>query len=108
MFQNDSDKESKNDFYDQIQAVFYPIFQHDMILVIGDLNAKVGTENVNNIERVIGKHGCVTRNENGEQFVDFCMIRRRVIGGTIYPNKNIHKSTLKSPDFIAQLIKLIM
>ena len=68
-----------------------------MILVIGDLNAKMGTDNIN-IEQVIGKHGYGIRNENGEHLIDFCLTKRCVIGGTVFPHKNIHKLTWKSPD----------
>lgn len=79
--------------------MFDGVPQHDMVLITGDLNAEVGTENTN-IEHVIGKHGCGTRNENGEELVVFCLMNRCVIGGTIFPHKNIHKLTWKSPDGI--------
>ena len=94
---NDSDEENKNKFYDQLKAVFDRIPQHDMVFFIGDINAKVGTENTN-IEHVIGKHGNGMQNENGEQLNDFCLTNRCVIEGTIFPHKNIHKLTWKSPD----------
>ena len=94
---NEADEEDKNDFYDQLQAVFNQIPQHDMILVTGDLNAKVGSDNTN-IEQVIRKHGCDVRNENGKQLVDFCLTNRCIIGDTVFPHKNIHKLTWKSPD----------
>ena len=37
---NDADEEIKNEFYDQLQAVFDGVPQHDMVLITGDLNAK--------------------------------------------------------------------
>ena len=66
--------------------MFDGVPQHDMVLITGDLNAEAGTENTN-IEHVIGKHGSGTRNENGEELVDFCLMNRCVIGGTIFPHK---------------------
>jgi hypothetical protein len=68
-----------------------------MLLVIGDLNAKVGDDNTN-YERAMGKHGCGTMNNNGERLADFCLNNDLVIGGTIFPHKNIHKLTWQSPN----------
>ena len=61
------------------------------------MNVKVGDDNTG-CERVIGKHGCGTRNDNGERLVDFCLNNICTIGGTIFPLKNIHMVTWKSPD----------
>ena len=68
-----------------------------MLLVIGDLNAKVGGDN-SSFERTMGIHGCGAMNENGEYLADFCSSNRLVIGGTIFPHKDIHKLTWTSPD----------
>jgi hypothetical protein len=38
---------------------------------MGDLNAKVGNNNTN-MDRVIGKYGCGTINDNGERLVELC------------------------------------
>ena len=37
-----------------------------MKIMMGDLNAKVGNDN-RNYERVMGKEGCGTMNDNGER-----------------------------------------
>ena len=65
---------------------------------MGDWNAKVG-------ERQVGKEGAMgkealkcVRNDNGEQFVDFCAKNSLVITTTSFPHKDIHKYTWTSPD----------
>ena len=68
-----------------------------MLLFIGDLNAKVGAGNTD-CDRTMGRHGCVVVNDNGERPIDFCLEKNRVIGGTIFPHRDIHKLTWKSPD----------
>lgn len=57
-----------------------------MLLLTGDMNAKVGTDN-SNYERAMG------RNNNGERLADIC-----ISNNLVFPHKNIHKLTLKSPD----------
>jgi len=68
---NNSDDEDKDRFYDQLQAELEEIARHDMKIVMGDLNAKVGDNNIS-YERTMGKEGCGDMNENGERLVDLC------------------------------------
>jgi hypothetical protein len=46
----------------------------------------------------MGKYGCGNINDNGERLVDLCGINKLVIGGTIFPHKEIHKLTWISPN----------
>lgn len=45
--------------------------KHGVMMVVGDLNAKVGSDNTGRKDHM-GKHGSGDVNENGEVFVDFC------------------------------------
>ena len=64
---------------------------------MGDLNAKVGNNNTNG-EEVIRKFGVGVMNDNGERLCDFCRANGFIITGTIFPHKDIHKLTWRSPD----------
>ena len=68
-----------------------------MLLITGDLNAKVGNDN-SGTEDAIGRHGCGTINDNGERLVEFCLSNRCIIGGNIFPHRDIHKLSWRSPD----------
>jgi hypothetical protein len=46
----------------------------------------------------MGKYGCDNINDNGERLVDLCGTNNLVIGGTIFPHKEIHKLTWISPN----------
>jgi len=94
---NDSSDEDKDDFYSQLQTETETAPQHDLIIVMGDLNAKVGQDNTD-YERVMGKHGVGIRNDNGERLVEFCAMNNLVIGGTLFPHRDIHKLTWNSPN----------
>ncbi|XP_071123040.1 craniofacial development protein 2-like [Mytilus edulis] len=81
---NDAEDEIKDDFYEQLQTAISKVHQHDMLVIMGDLNAKVGSHNTDG-EYVMGRHGCGVKNENGERSIDLCLCNKLVIGGTIFP-----------------------
>ena len=44
---NEVEDEAKDEWYEQLQQVISKVPAHDMLLIIGDLNAKVGADNTN-------------------------------------------------------------
>ena len=68
-----------------------------MKILLGDLNAKMGINNTNS-DHIMGTHGTGEQNKNGELFTEFCSFNDLIIGGTLLPHKNIHKTTWISPD----------
>ena len=59
---NDDSEETKDSFYIKLQILLDKTPKHDMLVVMGDLNAKVGTDNIGN-ESVMGKEGLGIRND---------------------------------------------
>ena len=55
----------------------------DLIIFMGDLNAKVGADNSGS-DRVMGRHRSGIINENGERLVEFCTTNYLVVGGTLF------------------------
>jgi hypothetical protein len=51
---NDSEEEAKDQFYEQLERAYAACSSHDVKLVMGDANAKVGRETVH--QPTIGKH----------------------------------------------------
>ena len=98
---NDSNDRDKEAFYEQLQATLENAHCRDLLLVMGDLNAKVGSDNVN-FERVMGTEGCGVQNDNGERLEEWCAFNNMIIGGTLFPHRNIHKLTWTSPNERAQ------
>ena len=94
---NDSDEESKDAFYEQLQAELENIPRHEMKIVMGDLNAKVGNDNTGH-ERAMGKEGCGSMNDNGERLLEICAAYNLVIGGTLFKHPEVHKLTWCSPN----------
>ena len=98
---NDSEDEKKDDFYHQLHSVIGNIGNKDMTILMGDLNAKIGSDNTG-YEATMGTQGLGQMNENGERFADLCAVSQLVIGGSIFPHKRIHKATWRSPDHVTE------
>ena len=66
-------------------------FDRDVnVVLLGDLNAKVGE---NEIENIIGKYGVPGRNESGEMLVNMCAEHEMVIGNTWFKKAPINRYT---------------
>ncbi|XP_063405770.1 craniofacial development protein 2-like [Mytilus trossulus] len=76
---NIADDETKRTFYEKLLSITCKTPRHDILIVLGEMNAKVGNDNLDG-ERVMGKHGLGTINENGELLVQFCGDNDLVIG----------------------------
>ena len=95
---NDAKAEAKDVFYEQVQNVLDKIPKHDIVILMGDWNVKVGDQQ-DGEEGVVGHHGLHgVRSESGEHFVELCASSNMVITTTLFPHKDIHKHTWVSPD----------
>ncbi|KAK2723305.1 hypothetical protein QYM36_001830, partial [Artemia franciscana] len=76
---NEADEIEKDNFYETLQSVVAEIPRRDIICVVGDLNAKVGSCH-NYCSKVMGQHGIGDMNENGALLVEFALNNDLVIG----------------------------
>ena len=90
----DADEQVKNEFYTRLQDILDKRNTHDMQIITGDMNAKVGADN-RDYERVMGKHGLGRRNDN--RLCEMSDMNELVITGTLFPRRKIHKTTWTSP-----------
>ena len=56
-------------FYEDLQELLELTPQKDVLFIIGDWNAKVGSQETH---RVTGKFGLGIQNEAGQRLIDFC------------------------------------
>jgi hypothetical protein len=62
----------------------------DIKLILGDLNTGVVYEDEN---EYVGEHSLHTEhNDNGRRLIGFDTSHGMVIGGTLFPHKDIHKA----------------
>ena len=83
-------------FYDDLDAAYKMCGSQEMKIVMGDLNAKVGTEQ-DPLREVVGRYGLGSRNERGDMWVDWCMTHDQVIMNTWFQHHKRHLYTWKSP-----------
>ncbi|VDP64127.1 unnamed protein product [Schistosoma mattheei] len=98
---NDYNEEAKDQFYNRLQSIIEKCSTKDLIILMGDFNAKVGMDNTG-YEDIMGRHRLGGRNENGERFANLCAFNKLVIGGTIFPRERIRKTTWTPPGHTTQ------
>ena len=67
----------------------------DVLFIIGDWNAKVGSQETPGI---IGKFGLGVRNEAGQRLIEFCRENALVIANTLFQQHKRRLYTWTSPD----------
>src|SRR5437867_3684120 len=74
-----SDEEVTDKFYESLQDVMDKAHKGDVLLIMGDFNAKVG-EGAEG--RTVGKFGLEIRNESGDKLIDLSKTNNMVITNT--------------------------
>jgi hypothetical protein len=93
---NDSEEEAKDQLFEQLERAYAACLNHDVKLVLGDVNAKIGQETVH--QPTICKHSLHDSNENGLRLVDFAAGRQSAIKSTYVMYKGTHLQTWHSQD----------
>ena len=68
-------------FYEDLQDLLELTLQKDVLFMIGDWNAKVGSQET---PGVTGKFGLGVRNEAGQRLIEFCQENALVIANTLF------------------------
>ena len=72
-------------FYEDLQDLLELTPQKDVIFIIGDWNANVGSQETHGIT---GKFGPGVQNEAGQRLIEFCQENALVIANTLYSIRN--------------------
>lgn len=93
---NDTADEIKQEFYESLQGGLNHTPRRDIIILTGNLKAKVGLVNAGR-ERIMGRHGLGCINDNGKRFANLFAFNYLVICGSVSPTKpsiKLHGSLL--------------
>ena len=97
-----STNEEIDNFYEELQAAIQNSPSNDMLVVMGDMNAKVGKK-WETWRGVIGKFGLGEPNERVERLLNFCLTNNlKIMYSVFYQRKENRKWTWESPDGTTQ------
>ena len=82
-------------FYEDLQDLLELTPKKDVLFIIGDWNAKVGSQE---IPGVTGKFGLGVWNEAGQRVLEFCQENTLVIANTLFQQHKRRLYTWTSPD----------
>ena len=90
-----SNAEEAEKTYENLQDLLELTPPKDVLFIIGDLNAKVGGEE---IPAVTGKFDLGVQNEAGQRLIEFCQENALVIANTVFQQHKRRLYTGTSPD----------
>ena len=82
-------------FYEDLQDLLELTPKKDVLFIIGDWNAKVGSQE---IPGVTGKFGLGVQNEAGQRLIEFCQENALAITNTLFQKHKRRLYTWTSPD----------
>ena len=90
-----SNAEEAEQFYEDLQDLLELTPQKEVLFIIGDWNAKVGSQET---PGVTGKFGLGVQNEAGQMLIEFCQENAPVIAKTLFQQHKRRLYTWTSPD----------
>ena len=88
----DSFDDMKDRIYDTLYSTLRRILQDDKIILLGDLNARVG-RNHDIWHGVIGHHGVGNMNSSGLRLLSLCSELGLAITNTFFQLRDMHKTS---------------
>ena len=82
-------------FYEDLQDLLELTPKRDVLFIIGNWNAKVGSQGT---PGVTGKFGLGVRSEAGQRLIEFCQENRVVIANTLFQQHKRRLYTWTSPE----------
>jgi endonuclease/exonuclease/phosphatase family metal-dependent hydrolase len=90
------DANDKNAFYDRLYKECAKVPKYDVLVLLGDFNAKVGKKDF--LQHIVGNHSLhAETSENGKMLSQPGENNRLIIKSTCFEHKDTHKGTWKVP-----------
>ena len=90
--------DTSDKFYNDLQDALKKVSIHDMIIMMGDLNARAGNiQPQETMSNSIGPFKVGSTNENGFRLIDFCTINNLIISTTFFEHKTVRQMSWIHP-----------
>ena len=96
-----ANEEESIDFYEELQECVRQVPRGDMLLILGDCNARVGND-VMSWRGTIGQFGPEEQNKNGLHLLNFCALNGLAITNTFFQHRPCHQMTWFHPAEVSQ------
>ena len=89
----------KDIFFRDLEQALTTIPTHEPYIILGDLNARVGSRDINDDpwDKVRGPHGYGKTNDAGRDLLNFLSINEATVCNTWFRKKDIYKQTWQHP-----------
>ena len=84
-------EEEIEEFWNELSECASSFGRKESVVVLGDLNARVGNEV---IEGIVGRHGVPGRNESGKRLPEMCAKQELVVRNSWFKKNYVYKYTL--------------
>ena len=91
-----STSEAKDAFYECLSAVVNGINSSDQLILLGDFNARVGSDR-DSWPSCLGYFGVGKTNDNGQRLLEFCTLHHLCITNTYFNTKPQHRVSWRHP-----------
>ena len=98
---NAADEEEKDIFFDLLSSELARVSRHDVVMVLGDLNATVG-DDTQGYDAILGPHCNGLTNDNGYRTLDLAAANALKVSFSWFPHKEIHRITWYSNDRVTR------
>ena len=92
---NDAEEAEVKRFYEDLQDLLELTHRKDVLFIIEDWNAKIGSQET---PGVTGKFGLGVQNEAGQRLTEFCQENALVIANTLFQHMNITRWSIPKSD----------
>ena len=92
---SNAEEDELEQFYEDLQDLLGLTPKKDVLFIIGDWNAKVGSQGT---PGVTGKFGLGIRNEAGQRLIEFCQENALVTANSLFQQHKRRLYTWTSPD----------
>jgi hypothetical protein len=89
--------DDSDELYADLQVTVDQVQKGDMLLIILDLNARLGDQEHLTAPQCIGFFTTDVQNANGVKILDFCMLNDLVVTNTFFIHKTIHQTSWMHP-----------